>query len=202
MIEIRFPISVSKGASGGDFFDERISILPSGHEQRVKKRALALGRWTISFNNRDKTLFQQLRNFFLAMGGQHHAFRVQDAQDYESDSEQSCSPATGNGAITAFQLQKTYTIASPATAYVRTIDKPVSGTVRMFVNGTEALSGWTVNTTTGIVTFSVAPTAGHTVKATYEFDKIGRFAENGRESSIDAHNIYTWDQITIIEVPA
>lgn len=204
MIEARFPTSLSKGASGGDSFDTRISTLPNGNEQRVAKRSTALGRWTISFNNRDKALFQQLRNFLLAVKGMREAFRFKDPLDYESDTQQSCSPATGNGSNKIFQLQKSYTVDSPLTAYVRTVTKPVADTVRVFDNGTEVFSPatWSVDTTTGIVTFVTAPINTHTVKATYEFDKIVRFGEDNRDSSIEAHNIYTWDQITIVEVPA
>lgn len=204
MIEARFPVNVSRGASGGDSFDNRVVPLPSGGESRVQKRSLALGRWVISFTNRDRTLFQELRNFFLAVIGVLYSFRFKDWQDFESDTEQSCNPATGTGALLTFQLQKTYTVTSPLTAYVRTVTKPVSGTVRMYVNGSEVLSpgNWSVSTTTGVVTFVVAPTNTHTVKATFEFDKICRFGEDQRDSSIDFHNVYTWDQITIVEVPA
>lgn len=205
MIEARFPTSLSRGASGGDSFDNRITGLPGGTEQRIGKRSIALGRWSMSFNNRDKTAFQELRNFFLAVGGMLNAFRFKDPLDYESDTAapgQSCSPATGDGANKLFQLQKSYTVTSPLSPYVRTVTKPVSGTVRMYVNGVEVLSpgNWSVSTTTGIVTFVAAPTGGHTVKATYEFDKIVRFAEDMRDSSIDAYNIYTWSQISVQEV--
>jgi uncharacterized protein (TIGR02217 family) len=47
--------------------------------------------------------------------------------------------------------------------------------VRIGVNGVEQTSGWTVDTTTGIVTFSVAPTNTHPVTAGFEFEVPVRF---------------------------
>ena len=202
MIEARFPDSVSRGATGGDSFLTQVSTLPNGNEQRVARRSTALGRWTISFANRDKTLFQSLRNWFLAVKGQFSSFRYKDWEDFESDIQQSCSPALGTGAVVAFQLIKTYTVSAPLTSYVRTITKPVSGTVSVYDNGVLVNPvNYAVSTTTGIVTFGVAPIAGHTIKATYEFDKVVRLDRDERESSIEHSNLYTWDQISLVEVP-
>ena len=39
---------------------------------------------------------------------------------------------------------------------VRTITKPVAGTVKVYLDGVEQLSGWSVDTTTGLVTFGTA----------------------------------------------
>ncbi len=203
MIESRFPVELSRGAQGGDTWNTTIGALPNGNENRNARRSVVLGRWTISFRNRDKTFFQSLRNFFLAVKGAYSSFRWKDWEDYESDTQQDCSPATGNGVNLVFQLQKSYTVTAPLTAYVRTITKPVSGTVRMYVNGAEVLSpgNWSVNTATGVVTFVVAPINTHTVKATFEFDKVVRFGTDARDSSIDYHNVHTWDQIEVQEVP-
>jgi uncharacterized protein (TIGR02217 family) len=209
MIEIRFPVELSRGAMGGDTFDTQIAPLPNGNEKRNARRSVTLGAWSVAFNNRDKTKFQELRNFFLAMGGAFESFRFKDWQDYESDTEQDCSPATGDGANLVFQLQKSYAISSPATAYVRTVTKPVSGSLSVYVNGALKVEGanpggdYTVNYATGVVTFNTgkAPPNTHTVKATYEFDKVVRFAMDERESQIVSHNVYTWDQIQLQEVP-
>jgi uncharacterized protein (TIGR02217 family) len=201
MVEIQFPTDLSRGAQGGDTWDTQIAALPNGNEQRNARRALSLGSWVVAFNNRDKAKFQQIRNFFLATKGPLHAFRFKDWLDYESDEQQSCSPATGNGSNKDFQLQKSYTVPAPLTAYIRTITKPVSGTVRVYVNGVEVVAGWSVNTATGVVSFVIAPTAGHTVKATYEFDKVVRFEDDEADSSIEMYNIYTWNQINLREVP-
>jgi hypothetical protein len=43
---------------------------------------------------------------------------------------------------------------------VRTITKPVAGTVKVYLDSVEQLSGWPVDTTTGLVTFGTAPSLG------------------------------------------
>jgi uncharacterized protein (TIGR02217 family) len=43
---------------------------------------------------------------------------------------------------------------------VRTITKPVAGTVRVYKDGVEQLSGWSVDVASGIVNFTTAPAAG------------------------------------------
>jgi uncharacterized protein (TIGR02217 family) len=65
---------------------------------------------------------------------------------------------TGDGAQTQFQLVKHY--PSGSVIEVRTISKPVAGTVKVYLDGMEQLSGWSVDTTTGLVTSGTAPGLG------------------------------------------
>ena len=53
---------------------------------------------------------------------------------------------------------------------VHTITKPVAGTVRLYKDGVEHLSGWSVDVTTGVVTFTTAPAAGVAITADFELD--------------------------------
>jgi uncharacterized protein (TIGR02217 family) len=62
---------------------------------------------------------------------------------------------------------KRYTSGSQT--WTRTITKPVAGTVRTALDGAEQLGGWSVDTTTGVVTFDSAPTAGVSVTAGFAF---------------------------------
>ena len=58
---------------------------------------------------------------------------------------------------------------------MRRIVKPVTGTVRVALAGVEQLSGWSVETTNGIVTFDTAPASGVLITAGFEFDVPVRF---------------------------
>jgi hypothetical protein len=49
--------------------------------------------------------------------------------------------------------------------------------VAIGINGVNQASGWTVNDTTGIVTFAVAPTDTHPISAGFEFDNHVRFSK-------------------------
>ena len=71
-------------------------------------------------------------------------------------------------ASTEFALLKRY--SSGAQSWTRAIAKPVAGSVRVALGGVEQMSGWTVDTTTGVVTFDTAPAAGVAVTAGFAFD--------------------------------
>jgi uncharacterized protein (TIGR02217 family) len=117
--------------------------------------------------------------FFEARMGRLYAFRFMDFADFKS-----CAPgadvtptdqaiATGDGTTRIFQLVKTYT--SGPSSWTRAIKKPVSGTVRVALGGVERTSGWSVDTTAGLVTFTSAPANGAAVTAGFEFDVPARF---------------------------
>ena len=80
---------------------------------------------------------------------------------------------TGDDATTQFQLVKRY--PSGSVSEVRTIAKPVAGTVRVYLDGVEQLSGWSVDVTTGVVTFPTPPVTGIDITADFEFDVPVRF---------------------------
>ena len=81
---------------------------------------------------------------------------------------------TGDGARKVFQLTKAY--GTGAEAAVRTIARPVTGTVKVAVAGVAlAPAAFTVDLATGLVTLLAAPAAGAAVRAGFEFDTPVRF---------------------------
>lgn len=215
MIEIQFPTYVSKGAVGGDTWQTQVNVLPNGQQQRGAQRSITLGRWSINYSTINKTHHIELRNFKLAVKGGFQSFRYKDWLDYQSDTVapgQSMSPATGNGVLLAFQLAKAYTVTSPLTAYTRTITKPVSGTLAVYVDSALKVEGanpggdYTVNYATGVVTFNAGKAPGNTltVKATYEFDKVARMTNDYNPGTIevdaDGLSLFHHDGIEIEEV--
>jgi uncharacterized protein (TIGR02217 family) len=80
---------------------------------------------------------------------------------------------TGDGVQTQLQLVKSY--PSGSVVEVRTISKPVTGTVRIYKDGIEQLSGWMANIPTGLITFNTPPALGVEVTADFEFDVPVRF---------------------------
>lgn len=215
MLEIQFPTYVSAGAVGGDVWNTQANILPNGKQQRAALQSKPLGKWSINYSTQDKTKHIELRNFILALQGGFRSFRFKDWADYESDTAapgESLSPATGNGATLAFQLRKSYTATSPLTAYVRTITKPVQGTLTVYVNGVAKVEGanpggdYQVSYSTGVVTFNAgkAPGVGLTVKATFQFDKPARLVHDENPTTVDVDagslSIFHHDGIEVEEV--
>jgi uncharacterized protein (TIGR02217 family) len=83
---------------------------------------------------------------------------------------------------------------------VRTITKPVAGTVKVYLDGVEQLSGWSVDTTTGLVTFSIAPALSVEVTADFEFDVPVRFDTDHMAVTIETYRLHAWQQIPIVEL--
>jgi uncharacterized protein (TIGR02217 family) len=75
--------------------------------------------------------------------------------------------------LTQFQLVKEY--PSGSVIEVRTITKPVAGTVKVYLDAIEQALGWSVDTTTGLVTFGTPPALGVDVTADFAFDVLVRF---------------------------
>ena len=97
---------------------------------------------------------------------------------------------------THFQLQKTYTAGSYA--FVRKISKPVAGTLTILDSTNAVVSPWTLDATTGIVTFPGA-TSGP-LYATCEFDVPVRFDTDTFTLSMQLWNVAEIQSLNIIEL--
>jgi uncharacterized protein (TIGR02217 family) len=105
---------------------------------------------------------------------------------------------TGNGAVITFALLKRY--SSGAQSWTRAIAKPVAGTVRVALNGVEQMTGWSVNTATGSVTFTTAPGAGVAITAGFEFDVPVRFDTDMLDVTLDLERLGSITSIPLLEI--
>jgi uncharacterized protein (TIGR02217 family) len=153
--EVQFPPSISFGATGGPGFSTKVIILSSGYEARNQNWSLARAEYDISTGIKTRADMDAVIAFFYARAGRARGFRFKDWKDYQATSEPVVSIGDGT-----FQLVKRYT--SGSITYVRTITKPVSGTVT--ISG-----GGSLDYTTGIIT------GGGAGNATFQFDVPVRF---------------------------
>mgnify|MGYP001603303152 CR=1 FL=1 len=186
--EVRLDTNESYGSSGGPGFVNVVFESDSRHDQVVQRGAVARHRFDISKSLKDLSDLAIVKDFYLARNGSANGWRLKDWWDYHSNpanptyndaqgvADQDCIPALGTGSLTQFQLSKRYT--SGPTSYVRPIYKPVDGTTQVWLDAVEQTTGWSVDTTTGLVTFTVAPGNGVTVKASFEFDVPVRFDQS------------------------
>ena len=202
--EVRFPENISRGARGGPERRTQIVELASGAEERNASWANSRRRYDVAYGIRRADDLAAVVAFFEARNGRLHAFRFKDWSDYKSCLP-SAAPAptdqtigTGNGSTTTFALTKTY--ASGAQSWARAIIKPVAGTVTVSLNGVAQGSGWSVNTTTGIVTFAAPPVAGAVIRAGFEFDVPVRFDTDELPVTLDIERTGSIPSIPLIEV--
>ena len=202
--EMRFPDNISRGARGGPERRTQIVEMASGDEERNGAWADSRRRYDASYGIRRADDLAAVTAFFEARRGRLYGFRWKDWADYKSGLPSANSAATdqpigtGNGAATSFQLVKLY--ASGAQSWTRTITKPVAGTVALALNGVTQITGWTVNTTTGVVTFAAAPAPGIAIMAGFEFDVPVRFDTDTLDVTLDFERLGSITSIPLIEV--
>ena len=193
--EVQFPSDISYGAAGGPGYSTTVVTTVSGHERRNVNWQAARGRWNVAHGLKKREQVAALIAFFRARKGRAYGFRFKDWTDYQTFAQ---PLGTGDGAATAFQLVKHY--VSGAETETRAIVKPVAGTVKVYLDGIEQMSAWSVDTTTGLVTFASAPGAGVAVTADFEFDVPARFDTDQMEITIETYQLGSWGQIPIVEI--
>jgi uncharacterized protein (TIGR02217 family) len=202
--EVRFPDDISRGARGGPERRTQVVELASGDEERNASWADSRRRYDAAYGIRRADDLAAVVAFFEARTGRLHGFRWKDWGDYRSGLPSApVTPidqalGTGDGDTETFQLVKRY--ESGAQAWVRRIVKPVAGTVRVARAGVEQGSGWSVNTTTGIMTFDTAPGPGVLVTAGFEFDVAVRFDTDRLDVTWDLDRLGSIASIPLVEV--
>lgn len=188
MDEVLFdPDLFTEGMTGGPEYSTTLPSTPAGISQANINRLDSISKYDVPLALLSPAKMLKALTFFRARYGMARPFRFKALEDHSVTAE---AFGTGNGILTAFQLQVTYT--SGGVQDVRKIVKPVAGglfeadevtpranTVLIYVAGVLAGTGGkpsaTVSSTTGIVTFSFAPGAGQVLTWTGEFDIPARF---------------------------
>jgi uncharacterized protein (TIGR02217 family) len=188
--DVRFPEQISYGSRGGPTFLTDITAANSGDEQRNVNWSQSRSKYDVSWGLHSLDDIADLNAFFRARRGRAYAFRYKDFMDFTTNADGRTAPThndqilgTGDGTKTQFQLIKLYN--DGAYSYTRTLTKPVSGTVKVAVNGTPVESGWSVNLLTGVITFDAPVTDTHVVTAGCEFDVPVRFDQDQLSVSIE-----------------
>ena len=202
--EIRFPDNISRGARGGPERRTQIVELASGDEERNASWANSRRRYDVAYGIRRADDLAAVVAFFEARNGRLYGFRYKDWADYKSSLPlQAFTPTDqkigiGTGSLKTFQLSKHY--SSGAQTWVRTIAKPVAGTVRVALGAVEQFSGWTLDATTGLVTFTTAPGIGVIVRAGFEFDVPVRFDTDMLDVTLDVERLGSITSIPLLEI--
>jgi uncharacterized protein (TIGR02217 family) len=202
--EMRFPTAIAFGSAGGPVRKTEIVTLGSGFEERNAVWANSRRRYDVGYGVRSLDDMHAVIVFFEARMGRLYGFRFKDFTDFKSCAPNSSVTPTdqtlgsGNGTATQFALAKTY--VSGAGTYTRMVKKPVAGTSRVALNGVEQMSGWTVDTATGLVTFTTAPGSGVTVAAGFEFDVPVRFDTDALSVNLNAFHAGEIPNIPLVEI--
>ena len=204
--EIRFPAKLSFGSVGGPERRTEIVTLANGFEERNTPWAHSRRRYDAGIGMQSLDDVETMIAFFEARQGQVYGFRWKDWADYKSCPSsvdvgfQDQVIAHGDGSTTQFPLKKFY--ESGGTRYGRIITKPVLGTVRVGVGGTELTETihFDVDVNFGIITFDHAPEDGVEISAGFEFDVPVRFDTDHIQTSVASFQAGDVPNVPVVEV--
>lgn len=193
--DVRFPVDISYGSTGGPEFFTDVTQMASSKEQRSSNWQEARARYNVSPGVKTRSKASELIAFFRARKGKAYSFRLKDWADYSASGQ---NLGTGNGTLTNFQLVKKYT-SGPVTE-TRIIKKPVSGTVIPYLNGVQQSGNFSVDLTNGVIIFNTAPANGVVVTADFEFDVPVRFNEDYLPISLESKDSFKIEKIELVEI--
>jgi uncharacterized protein (TIGR02217 family) len=204
--DILFPLDIALKSAGGPERRTDIVSLGSGREERNARWAHSRRRYDAGYGIKSLDALSEVISFFEERRGRLHAFRWRDRLDHSSAAPgATVTPldqviGTGDGVTAIFQLTKTY--GGLHAPYQRPIKKPVPGSVRVAVGGSEVPgSDFTCDTTTGMVTFlpGHVPGVGAAVTAGFLFDVPVRFDTDYLEVDLSAFAAGAIPKIPLIE---
>lgn len=202
--EVRFPTPIAFHSTGGPQRKTEIVTLGSGYQERNAVWANSRRSYDVGSGVRSLDDLSAVIAFFEARMGRLYGFRLKDFADFKScTAGAAVSPldqgiGSGDGATKVFALSKNY-VSGPA-SWTRKIQKPVAGTLRVAVAGTEISSGFSLDDTTGLVTFASAPDSGAAISAGFEFDCPVRFDTDGLSINLASFQAGEIPSIPLVEI--
>lgn len=186
--DVSLPMRLALGAVGGPEWRTEIVSLASGAEVRNSAWSQSRRRWDIGSAVTDLVGLQTLVAFFEARSGPLYGFRFRDPLDHcsaapaQAVSANDQSIGIGDGVRTQFQLSKAYG------SYLRRISKPIPDSVEIGLDGSADSDGWSLDPSTGVVSFETPPLAGVQISAGFEFECPVRFENTQIQAVIEAFN--------------
>jgi uncharacterized protein (TIGR02217 family) len=206
--EVLFPLDIALKSAGGPERRTEIVALGSGREERNARWANSRRRYDAGYGVKTLDALGAVVAFFEERRGRLYGFRWRDRLDCSSAAPGAAVVptdqviGTGDGTVAAFPLVKIY--GGLYAPYQRPIAKPVPGSVRVAVAGSEVAEGtaFTCDTSTGIVTFLTGhiPVAGAAVTAGFLFDVPARFDTDYLEVDLSAFAAGAIPKIPLLEI--
>ncbi|HSQ97382.1 MAG TPA: DUF2460 domain-containing protein [Rickettsiales bacterium] len=193
-LEIRFPESISFNSSSMLEFNTTIITTKNGSEARNINWSKNKMKFNIVNGIKTKTELDEIFTFFRNVKGCGYGFRFKDWTDYSATSQEL---GVGDGSTVEFQLLKTYTVSG--NIYTRKITKPVISTITLYLDDVES-EDFSIDLTTGIITFNTAPSTDVVITADFEFDVPVRFNSDILEITLETINTGKIRELELLEI--
>lgn len=176
-IEERLDACIRIGAESDNRYFVDATMSADGARYATLKNGKPFKTFDIGFIKSRSPLALEVASLFHRTYGGFAGFRIKAWDDFTTAEDGVSAPGWSDCTAlvltsTTFQMVKEYGKSMPALLSLgrprRVIYKPVAGTVQVSVDNVPVVSGWSVDTTSGVITFSVAPVG--TVRFGCEFD--------------------------------
>lgn len=183
-LEQRIAGGISYGSSYTDEYQVQITQTAAGAEYRKLVHPYPVRRFRLTFRQALANVWTDVLNLYHRCYGRYAGFRVRAFDDYTTAADGRSAPTKDDQALIyvsagVYQLVKVYGLDAAGIGIgrpSRTIYKPVAGTTVIAKNGVLLSSGVSVDTTTGRITISPAPSyPADTITGGCEFDIPVRF---------------------------
>ena len=195
-------------------FSTEIQSSLAGREVRVQNFQNPIWEFTLAYeyllndprsrDENEQTPLETLVGFFLARGGQFDDFLLDESDLTQrlEDSVYSGQPiGTGDGATRNFQLVRNYG------GFLEACQNPANQSATIYDNGTLKTPTTDYTITNGLVQFTNAPAAGHSITADFTFLHRVRFdtgtsrsGKEGVEFNNFYFNLYECKEVQLISV--
>lgn len=167
-LEDRLPIGVRIGMQSQEMFSVDVSV--DAANNRYTKLISPVPQYAFSFDyiKKSSDLAASVLSLYRRVYGSYAGFRVYAHDDHTTAQDGVSEPTALDCTLkqitsTVYQLQKEYGLGQTALPTIgrpkRLLKKPISGSAKIAVAGAVVTTGFTVDYTTGLVTF-VSPPAG------------------------------------------
>lgn len=208
-LEYQLDTRISYGTSGGLGYNTTVVSNQTRKETRFILQSRGLWKFSITFKNKSKSFLQGVQAFYASVAGKAYGWRFRNNREYYTCTDDyasgisgwSSEPISTYAGGTTMQLIHTRN-PGKATAEIVPIVKP-DLTLAIILYRDGSLTAWpsgnyTLNTATGIVTFSVSQT-GHTFAWKGQWDTPVRFDVDDSEITWDDYDVANMS-IPIVEI--
>ena len=184
-------------------FQTRIQRAVSGRELRALDYPYPLWQFTLVFDLlRDNPTagYNELRTlmgFFMLCQGAYGTFLFEDPSDYQVTGQQI---GIGNASTTVFQLQRAMGATLPGGGFLEPIVAP-NVVNAIYLDGiTQNPGTYSVDPSSGLVTFSMAPASGLIITADYSYYFRCRFTDDSYAFENFMFQLWQLKKLTFISV--
>jgi uncharacterized protein (TIGR02217 family) len=192
-LNIRFPVDISYGSSGGPEYNTELLTTISGFEHRYYQWSKPRLRFNVANGIKNRSQVDELLSFFRLCKGRYHAFKYKDWTDFKLKREtlQLINDTT-------YQIIKSYK-CNNIILEQRKITKPIVDTIKVYQNNLQLNTvDFEIDDNQGLILLKKK--TKENIKISCEFDIVARFDMDYLPITLESYNSFSIPDITILEI--